>query len=98
MPQPVQHRGLTLLIPDNDSEWTEYFAHARAHRLVMRKCTACGLMRYPPTHACPWCTYLGWTWNFLIVTVSGFTDAVDPRVHDEDGPRRHVARRPRPSR
>jgi uncharacterized OB-fold protein len=63
MPQPVQHRGLTLLVPDNDSEWKEYFAHARTHRLMMRKCTACGLMRYPPTHACPWCTELGWTWQ-----------------------------------
>ena len=63
MPQPVQHRGLTLVVPDNDSEWKEYFAHARAHRLMMRKCTACGLMRYPPTHACPWCTDLGWTWQ-----------------------------------
>ena len=63
MPQPVQHRGLTLLVPDNDSEWKEYFAHARAHRLVMRKCTACGLMRYPPTHACPWCMDLGWSWK-----------------------------------
>ena len=63
MPQPVQHRGLTLLVPDNDSEWKEYFAHARAHRLMVRKCTACGLMRYPPTHACPWCTELGWSWH-----------------------------------
>ena len=63
MPQPVQHRGLTLLVPDNDSEWQEYFVHARAHRLVMRKCSACELMRYPPTHACPWCTDLAWTWQ-----------------------------------
>ena len=63
MPQPVQHRGLTLLVPDNDSEWIEYFAHARAHRLMVCKCSACGLMRYPPTHACPWCTELGWTWQ-----------------------------------
>ena len=63
MPQPVQHRGLTLLVPDNDSEWMEYFAHARAHRLMVRKCGACGLMRYPPTHACPWCTELAWSWQ-----------------------------------
>jgi len=63
VPQPVQHRGLTLLVPDNDSEWMEYFAHARAHRLMVRKCGACGLMRYPPTHACPWCTELAWSWQ-----------------------------------
>jgi uncharacterized OB-fold protein len=65
MPQPVQYRGMTLIVPDNDSEWTEFYAHARAHRLVARKCAACGLMRYPPTHACPWCMALGWTWQEL---------------------------------
>jgi len=63
MPQPVTYRGMTLLVPDNDSEWAEYFARARAHTLVMRACTACGLMRYPPTHACPWCMDLGWRWQ-----------------------------------
>jgi uncharacterized OB-fold protein len=63
MPQPVQYRGMTLVVPDNDSEWQEYFAQARQHRLVMRKCAACGLMRYPPSHACPWCMDLGWTWQ-----------------------------------
>src|SRR5207247_695146 len=65
MPQPVQYRGMTLIVPDNDSEWTEFYAHARAHRLVVRACTGCGLMRYPPTHACPWCMALGWTWQEL---------------------------------
>jgi uncharacterized OB-fold protein len=63
MPEPVQYRGMTLVVPDNDSEWKEFYAHARAHRLVMRRCSACGLMRYPPTHACPWCMNLGWTWQ-----------------------------------
>ncbi len=65
MPQPVQYRSMTLIVPDNDSEWAEFYAHARAHRLVVRKCTACGLMRYPPTHACPWCMELEWTWQEL---------------------------------
>jgi hypothetical protein len=54
---------MTLVIPDNDSEWREHFAHARRHRLVLRACGACGLMRYPPTHTCPWCTSLDWTWR-----------------------------------
>jgi uncharacterized OB-fold protein len=63
MPQPVEYRGMTLLVPDNDSEWKEYFEHARRHRLVMRACRACGLMRYPPTHACPWCMALEWSWQ-----------------------------------
>ena len=63
MPQPVQYRGMTLIVPDNDSEWKEYYEHARSHRLVVRKCAACALLRYPPTHACPWCTALGWAWQ-----------------------------------
>ena len=65
MPQPVNYRGMALLIPDNDSEWKEFYEHARAHRLVVRKCTACGLMRYPALHACPWCMSLGWSWQTL---------------------------------
>jgi uncharacterized OB-fold protein len=63
MPQPVTYRGMALLVPDNDSEWVEFYAHARQHRLVLRACAACGLMRYPPTHACPWCTALEWRWQ-----------------------------------
>src|SRR5712664_85591 len=63
MPQPVQYRGMSLIVPDNDTEWKEFYAHARAHRLVVRKCAACGLLRYPPTHACPWCMALGWSWQ-----------------------------------
>jgi uncharacterized OB-fold protein len=63
VPEPVQYRGMTLLVPDNDSEWKEFYAHARAHRLMVRKCLACGLLRYPPTHACPWCMELGWAWQ-----------------------------------
>lgn len=63
MPQPVQYRGMALVVPDNDSEWTEFYAHARAHKLMMRRCKACGLMRYPPSHACPWCMALEWTWQ-----------------------------------
>jgi len=63
MPQPVQYRGMSLVVPDNDSEWIEFYAHARKHQLVVRKCQACGLLRYPPTHACPWCMDLGWTWQ-----------------------------------
>jgi hypothetical protein len=54
---------MTLLIPDNDTEWKDYFAAARRHRLTVRACAACGLLRYPPTHACPWCMDLGWTWK-----------------------------------
>ena len=63
MPAPVTYRGMSLVVPDNDSEWNEYFGLARQHKLMVRACTACGLMRYPPMHACPWCMDLGWRWQ-----------------------------------
>jgi uncharacterized OB-fold protein len=54
---------MALIVPDNDSEWKEFYAAARQHRLVMRACRACSLMRYPPSHVCPWCTSLDWSWR-----------------------------------
>lgn len=59
----VEYRGMNLIVPENDSEWREYYEAASQRRLVMRKCAACGLMRYPPTRACPWCTDLEWAWQ-----------------------------------
>src|SRR5204862_3987695 len=60
MPQPVQYRGMSLIIPDNDTEWKEFYAHARAHRLVVRKCAACAPLRSPPPHAGPGGMPFGW--------------------------------------
>ena len=62
MPQ-VEYRGMLLVVPDNDSEFGGYFEAARQHRLVVKKCTACGLLRFPPGSGCPWCTSLDWTWQ-----------------------------------
>ena len=59
----VEYRGMNLIVPENDSEWKEYHEAASQRRLVMRKCAACGLMRYPPTRACPWCADLAWSWQ-----------------------------------
>lgn len=60
----VEYRGMNLGIPDNDSEWREHFKLARQrHALSLRACAACNLMRYPPTHACPWCQSLDWKWQ-----------------------------------
>jgi uncharacterized protein len=59
----VEYHGMNLVVPENDSEWREYFALARSHRLMLRACAACSLMRYPPSHGCPWCQSLDWTWR-----------------------------------
>src|SRR5262245_5371553 len=54
---------MTLVVPDNESEWREYFALPRQPRLTLRACTACGLMRYPPGPGCPWCASREWSWR-----------------------------------
>ena len=59
----VEYRGMSLVIPENDSEWREYFALARSHRLMLRACSSCRLLRYPPSHGCPWCQSLTWSWQ-----------------------------------
>ena len=59
----VEYRGMALIVPETDSEWHGYFAAARDGRLVVRRCEGCGLLRYPPGAACPWCRALEWTWQ-----------------------------------
>ena len=62
-----EYRGLQVSIPENDSEYKGYFEAAREHRLVVRKCQGCGLLRGEPGPACPWCASMRWEWE----TVSG---------------------------
>ena len=59
----AQYRGMNLIIPDNDTEWNGYFEAAREHRLALKMCGHCHLLRYPPGAACPWCTSLEWSWQ-----------------------------------
>ena len=60
----VEYRGMNLAIPENDSEWREHFKLARtSHQLMLRACKQCKLMRYPPSHGCPWCMSLEWEWK-----------------------------------
>lgn len=63
LPARVEYRGMALIVPETDSEWRGYFEAARAGRLVVRRCGECGLLRYPPGAACPWCASLAWSWQ-----------------------------------
>ena len=47
--------GMPLAIDDLDVENLAYFKHCAAHDFHLQRCTACNLLRYPPTTACPWC-------------------------------------------
>ena len=47
--------GMPLDINDLDVENLAYFRHCAAHDFHLQRCSACGLLRYPPTTGCPWC-------------------------------------------
>ena len=58
-----EYRGININISDNDSEYRGYFEAAAEHRLVVKKCSSCGLLRGEPGPGCPWCTSLDWEWQ-----------------------------------
>lgn len=58
----VEYLGMPLQVDDLDHENIAYFKHCAAHDFHLQKCDACGLIRYPPTTACPWCAAAEATW------------------------------------
>jgi uncharacterized OB-fold protein len=63
MPIQANYLGMPLSIDDLDIENVEYFRHCAAHDFHLQACTSCGLLRYPPTTACPWCAALESRWT-----------------------------------
>jgi uncharacterized OB-fold protein len=59
----ADYLGMPLAIDDLDVENLEYFRHCAAHDFHLQACSACGLLRYPPTTACPWCMSLESRWT-----------------------------------
>jgi uncharacterized OB-fold protein len=51
----ADYLGMPLDINDLDVENLAYFKHCAAHQFHLQRCGNCGLLRYPPTTACPWC-------------------------------------------
>ena len=51
----VEYRGMSLIVPENDTEFFGYYEAARDNRLVVKRCSACNLLRWPPGSGCPWC-------------------------------------------
>jgi uncharacterized OB-fold protein len=58
-----EYRDVLLSITDLDSEYKGYYDAAKDHRLVVKKCQDCGLLRGEPGPGCPWCTSLSWEWQ-----------------------------------
>jgi uncharacterized OB-fold protein len=57
------YRGIELVVERLDSETRGYFEEAKAGRLVVQKCTACGMLRGAIGSSCPFCTAGEWTWE-----------------------------------
>jgi uncharacterized OB-fold protein len=62
------HLGMPISIDDLDIENLAYFQHCANGEFRLQKCKECGLLRYPPGTACPFCTCLESDW-----------EAVEPR-------------------
>ena len=50
-----EYLQMPVYIDDLDRENLEFFAHCGNHELRLQQCDACGLKRFPPTTACPFC-------------------------------------------
>jgi len=82
-----KYRGVEMQVPDFDLEHLGYFEAAAEHKLVMKKCASCGLLRYPPSPGCPWCASLEWEWQEVegtgtIYSYEIVTKAIQPAFED----------------
>ncbi len=62
MPITADYLGMGLSLDDLDGENLAYFRHCADHAFHLQACADCGLVRYPPTTACPWCMSGGSKW------------------------------------
>jgi uncharacterized protein len=53
----ADYLGMRVELDDLDVENTTYFKYCAAHDFRLQACEACGLIRYPPGTACPWCAH-----------------------------------------
>lgn len=82
-----EFRGMNLIVPEHDTEYRGYLLAAGEKRLVMKKCSGCGLLRFPPGAACPWCQSLESTWEQVtgkgtIYSYSVVMQAIQPGFRD----------------
>lgn len=57
-----EYLGMPLFVDDTDIENIEYFKYCGQHEFRLQKCKGCGLLRYPPGTACPWCAGADFEW------------------------------------
>ena len=81
------YMNLELVVQPTDSEHRGYFEAARQGRLVVQRCTSCGLLRGEIASACPFCTAPGWEWHQVsgkgvIYSYEIVTQAIQPAFRD----------------
>lgn len=82
-----EYRGMLIDIPDWDHEYREYFEYCKQHKLMLKKCKNCGLMRWEPGPGCPWCASLDYDWQEVsgkgaIHSYEVVTQAIQPGFAD----------------
>ena len=63
MPLEGTYLDMPVRIDDLDQENLQFFSYCGAGELRLQQCSDCGLKRYPPTTACPWCASPESTWE-----------------------------------
>ncbi len=58
-----EYRQLPINIQEQDSEYYGYFRAAQEHKLVLKACLDCGLLRGEPGAGCPWCASMRSEWR-----------------------------------
>ena len=58
-----EYMGATINFEGLDVDNAEFFRHCGNHQLHLQACDDCGLKRYPPTSACPFCASPKATWK-----------------------------------
>ena len=58
-----EYLGMPVYVDDLDQENLGFYSYCGQGELRLQQCTGCGLKRYPPTTACPWCASPESTWE-----------------------------------
>ena len=58
-----EYLGMTLELNPREQHHVAYFEYCAKGEFRLQKCAACGLLRYPPGTACPWCSHGEYVWT-----------------------------------
>jgi len=59
----AEYLGMRLELNPLERHHVEYFRYCAEGEFRLQKCRACGLLRYPPGSACPWCAQAEFEWT-----------------------------------